>query len=66
MAKTELNIMIDKDGTVSCEIKGTKGKACTKIMQMIEQILGNAKSKKYTQEYYEEEVVISDTVKTKT
>ena len=65
MGKTELHIVIDKDGTVSCEVKGAKGKGCMKIMEMIEQVLGKAKSKKMTAEYYEAEVKISDGVKVK-
>jgi Protein of unknown function (DUF2997) len=65
MGKTEINISIDKDGTVSCEVKGTKGKGCVKIMQMIEQILGKAGKQQFTAEYFEEEAKIADTVKAK-
>jgi len=65
MGKTELNIIIDKDGTVSCEVKGVKGKGCVKIIEMVEQILGKAKTKNFTPEYYEMEVSISDKIEVK-
>ncbi len=65
MGKTELNIVIDENGTVSCEVKGIKGKGCIKIMEMVEQILGKAKTKKFTSEYYELEAQIKETVEVK-
>ncbi|OGF68182.1 MAG: hypothetical protein A2Y62_05315 [Candidatus Fischerbacteria bacterium RBG_13_37_8] len=65
MAKTEIIIKIDPDGTLQCEVKGVKGKACMKYMQMIEEILGKVKEKKVTSEYYQDEVKISEKVKTK-
>lgn len=66
MGKTELLIHIDEDGTVRCEVKGIKGTACTKYMEMIEEILQTkAGSHKKTTEYYQRDAVITTEIKTK-
>ncbi len=66
MGKTELIIEIDKDGTLRCEVKGVKGKACTKYKEMIEEIMQTkAKSDKKTSEYYEKDALITSEIKTK-
>ncbi len=65
MGKIELNLTIEKDGTLTCEVKGAKGKACLKYMEMIEQIIGKAIKKNFTSEYYEQETLLTDKIKTK-
>jgi hypothetical protein len=66
MAKVEINIQIDKDGTLRCEVKGIKGEACTHYMEMIEAILNSkVKSHKKTTEYYQKDALITSEIKTK-
>ena len=66
MAKTELDIIIDENGEIHMDIKGTKGKTCIEIAEEIAQILGRIKTKKPKPEYYEDEVSIKKQIDTET
>ena len=56
MAKKKLIISIDKNGFVSAEVSGARGKKCLDYISLLEDIIeGNAVSKEYTQEYYLQE-----------
>lgn len=50
-----LTVKILPDGTIRAETHGVKGKACTKYMRMLEEMLeAEVVSSAYTSEYYEE------------
>ena len=62
--KTELNITIDKQGNVSYEVKGLKGKDCLKSTKFLDDDLGEVTKREYTREYYEKEVRTTRRVET--
>jgi hypothetical protein len=51
--KHELLITIDKQGRVTVEVKGAKGKACLNYVDLFEEKIGRVKNKRLTSEYYE-------------
>ncbi|MCL1933465.1 MAG: DUF2997 domain-containing protein [Candidatus Azobacteroides sp.] len=54
-------ISIDKNGFVTAEVSGAKGKKCLDYIALLEDILeGKTISKEYTQEYYERQVVSNE------
>ncbi len=58
MAK-KLIITIGKDGNISGEISGVKGKKCLDYTRLLESIVeGKVIGQEYTQEYYQEETHI--------
>jgi hypothetical protein len=60
MAK-KLIISIDKNGAVTAEVSGAKGKKCLDYIALLEDILeGKVASQEYTQEYYEQPVAVSE------
>lgn len=64
----ELEITIDKQGRVTVEVKGAKGKACLNYAVLFEEKIGRVKNKRLTSEYYEppRSAGIVDTEKTRT
>jgi hypothetical protein len=58
MAK-KLIISIDKNGLVSAEVNGVKGKKCRDYLALLEAILeGKAVAEELTPEYYEQPVTL--------
>ena len=55
MPQREFDITIGPDGSVELHVKGFKGKSCLKAMKMFEQIVGEVKSQRETNEFYEPE-----------
>ena len=55
--KNEIEITINEDGTVSLGVKGVKGQSCTELTKFLEEELGAVVDRKYTSEFYEEDVV---------
>ncbi len=49
----ELEITIAKDGGLTLHIKGAKGKACLKVTELFEKIVGPKKDTRLTAEYYQ-------------
>jgi hypothetical protein len=49
----ELEIVIDKQGRVTVEVKGAKGPACLEYEELFAKNVGRVKRKQLTQEYYE-------------
>ena len=52
MAREEIEIEIQPDGTVEYTIKGVKGNSCESISQLLEQ-LGHVETEERTSEYYD-------------
>ncbi len=48
----ELDITIEKDGTLKAHIKGVKGKACLDTVELLKKAVGSHKDKKLTSDYY--------------
>jgi hypothetical protein len=63
--KMEIEITIDVEGNVSYEVKGLKGKNCTKATQFLDEALGEVVERKFTREYYEQPVKTSTRISTK-
>jgi len=55
MAQREFDITIGPDGSVELHVKGFKGKGCLEAMKLFEQIVGEVKSQRETNEFYEPE-----------
>ena len=54
-------ISIDKNGFVTAEVSGAKGKKCSDYITLLEDILeGKTVSKEYTHEYYEQQIELSE------
>lgn len=49
----ELEIVIDKHGRVTVEVKGAKGPSCLEYEQLFAKNVGRVKRQRLTQEYYE-------------
>jgi hypothetical protein len=49
----ELEIIIDKQGHVTVEVKGAKGPTCLEYEQLFAKNVGRVRRKQLTQEYYE-------------
>lgn len=55
MPQREFDITIGPDGSVELHVKGFKGKSCLEAMKLFEQIVGEVKSQRETNEFYEPE-----------
>jgi len=55
MPQREFEINIAPDGSVEVHIKGYKGKRCLDAVKMLEQIVGQVKTRRETSEFYEPE-----------
>jgi hypothetical protein len=55
MPQREFDITIGPDGNVELHVKGFKGKGCLEAMKIFEQIVGEVKSQRETNEFYEPE-----------
>ena len=55
MPQREFDITIGPDGNVELHVKGFKGKGCLEAMKLFEQIVGEVKSQRETNEFYEPE-----------
>jgi len=55
MPQREFDITIGPDGNVELHVKGYKGKGCLEAMKLFEQIVGEVKSQRETNEFYEPE-----------
>lgn len=52
MDRPEFAITIKKDGKVSVEVKGVKGKRCIELADLIREIVGREDQRKLTADYY--------------
>ena len=48
----EFDITIGKDGRVRAEVKGSRGKRCLELADLLKQIVGREESRELTSEYY--------------
>jgi len=53
MPQREFEITIAPNGIVELHIKGYKGKSCLEAMKMFEQVVGELKQRRETNEFYE-------------
>ena len=60
MEMKELEITIDKEGRVQVAVRGVKGEGCLGLTRNIENAVGTVEERKYTAEYYEQPVSMSD------
>jgi hypothetical protein len=60
MEMQELEITIDKEGRVQVAVRGVKGEECLGLTKNIENAVGTVEERKYTAEYYEQPVSVSD------
>ena len=57
----KLIISIDKNGLVTAEVSGAKGKNCLNYIALLEDIIeGKTVTKEYTQEYYEQQTLLNE------
>jgi len=49
----ELEIVVDKQGRVTVEVKGAKGAACLEYEELFASTIGRVKRQRLTDEYYE-------------
>jgi len=52
MKKPSFDITIDKTGRMTVHVKGSGGKACLQLADMLRQIVGHEESRRLTSEYY--------------
>jgi len=50
--RPEFDITIGKDGKVRVEVKGTSGKRCLELADLIKEIVGHEEKRSLTAEYY--------------
>lgn len=64
----EFDITIGKDGKLKVQVKGSRGKQCLELADLIRDIVGREDSRQLTSEYYggEAEVRINVNVKNRT
>jgi hypothetical protein len=53
MEQHDIEIEINKEGEVRVHVTGAKGKACMSYMEFFEKLVGPAREKQMTHEYYE-------------
>lgn len=54
-----IKVQLYQDGSVQVDIQGIKGKKCTEYIQILEELLeAEAVDSNYTEEYYEDELVV--------
>lgn len=49
----QIEITIDKEGNVSYQVKGMRGKKCTDETKFLDDALGEVTARKFSREYYE-------------
>lgn len=52
MERPEFEITIGRDGKVTVEVKGTSGKRCLELADLIKEIVGHEEERTLTAEYY--------------
>ena len=55
MPEREFDITIAKSGEVELHVKGIKGLACLDVVKVFEEIVGEMKSQRQTDEFYQPE-----------
>lgn len=60
MEMQELEITIDREGRVQVAVRGVHGEGCLGLTKNIENAVGTVEGRKYTAEYYEQPVGVSD------
>jgi len=55
MPQHEIEIIIQKDGCVEVEARGFKGRSCSEVAKMFEEIVGELRAERKTSEFYEPE-----------
>jgi hypothetical protein len=66
MEMQEMEITIDKEGRVQVAVRGVHGEGCVALTKNIENAVGEVEERKYTAEYYEQPVEVSEYQFTKT
>jgi hypothetical protein len=54
MEMQELEITIDKNGSVHMAVRGIHGERCIALTKNIENAIGTVETREYTSEYYEQ------------
>lgn len=57
MAQPEFDITIGKDGKLTVQVKGSHGKECLALADLVREIIGKEDSRQLTAEYYGEQEV---------
>ena len=52
MPQREFDITIAPNGSIEIHVKGYKGKGCLEAMKIFEQVVGEMKSQRETNEFY--------------
>ena len=52
MSRPQFDISISRDGKVSIKVHGVSGKECTKLTDMLRDIVGKEEQRRLTSEYY--------------
>lgn len=52
MAIPEFDVTIGKDGKLRVEVKGSQGKACMELADLVREIIGKEDGREITSEYY--------------
>lgn len=60
MEMQELEITIDREGKVQVAVRGIHGEGCVALTKNIENAVGTIEERKYTAEYYEQPVEVSE------
>ncbi len=58
MPQREFEITIAPDGGVEVQVKGYKGKSCLEVMKLFEQVVGELRGQRETNEFYEPDEVV--------
>jgi hypothetical protein len=58
MGQHEFEIKIEADGCVTMHARGFKGKSCSEVVKLFEQIVGEIRSEQKTSEFYEPDEVV--------
>lgn len=53
MPQREFEITISANGSVEVHLKGFKGRSCLEVMKLFEQVVGELKERRETNEFYE-------------
>ena len=64
MEMEELEITIPRDGTVTVNVKGVKGRRCLDVTKGIEQAAGSVTARTFATSYYEQEQAVVEDVAT--
>ncbi len=60
MEMQELEITIDKEGSVQVAVRGIPGDGCLSVTKNIETAVGTVEEREFTAEYYEQPVNVTD------